>query len=130
MTHPSTTASPRAAASSLNVPSPEPADVDVQEAVVVDVDKGRPLLPHLRGVALVPHAGLVRHVLELPVAQVAEQAAALRLADDEDVGPAVAVIVADGDTRADRADLELAVARAPDAGIVVLVLRDDAGVLR
>ena len=50
-------------------------DVDIQEAVVIHIGKGGAKLPNLRRVTLVPDAGLVRHVLELEVAEIAEKAA-------------------------------------------------------
>jgi hypothetical protein len=51
------------------------------------------------GRALVADAGLLGDVLELEVAEVAEKPAALGLAHDKDVGPAVAVVVADRHAR-------------------------------
>ena len=104
----------------------EPADVKVEQTVVVHVDERGALFP-LAAVVLDACRG--RHVLEVPVAEIPEEAARLDLADDEDVGLAVIVVVADGHTRADRADVVFAVAFRPHARIVVAIRGDHAGAL-
>ena len=104
----------------------EPAHVDVQPAAVVDVDEGRALVPDARRGA---DPRLLRHILELVAAEVAEQPAALRLADDVDVGPPVAVVVADGDPGADRGGLELLVEVPAHPRVGIVVLGPHAGLL-
>ena len=121
----------------------ETTDVEIEAAVVVHVGEGRALLPVLRRIgervvaaadeSLHPaaggaagQAGAIGDVLELPVAEIAEEAAAAGLADGEDIGPAIAIVVADGDAAARRTVDELLVAARPHAGIVELVVGDDA----
>jgi hypothetical protein len=88
----------------------EPADVDVQPAAVVDVDEGRPLLPDPGRGALVSRPPPARsRPRTCPAAEVAEQPAALRLADHEQVRPSPSSVeVPDRDPGADRPGLELA----------------------
>ena len=107
----------------------EPADVDVEQPVVVHVDERRALFPDPGGRAVVADPGLFRDVLELPVAEIAKEAAALGLAHDKNVRPAVVVVVADGDAGADRPEIELTRTPAPDLRVVVLVLGAHAAVL-
>jgi len=108
----------------------EAGDVEVEPAVVVDVGEAGPLLPERCGF----HPGRTRHesgakrdVLEAPIPEIAKEARLLGLADDEEVGPAVIVVVADGDAGADRSEGKLLVALPPHRGIGVSVLGDDPG---
>src|SRR5258708_15481879 len=96
-----------------------PADIDVQQPVIIHVDKRRPLFPYGRSLALVFYPVLRRDISELPVAEIAKQPATLRLADHKYVRPAVAIIVADRDTRADCADGEFVIVTLAHAGILV-----------
>ena len=115
-----------------------PADIDVQQPVIVHVNERRPLLPDSRRLALVFHPGLRRHLFEFPVAEIAKQPATLRLADHKYVRPAVVIIVADRDPGADCADSEFVKVPVRHAGILVprrgfpgigiVVFGDDAGV--
>ncbi len=75
----------------------EPADVNVQPAVVIHVDKSCALLPDPGGIALVADPGFIGYILEFPTAEIAKQPAALSLAHDENIRPAVTIIVADRD---------------------------------
>ena len=108
----------------------EPADIDVEQPVVVHVDERRALFPDLGRLALVADAGLLRHVLELAVAEVAKQPAALGLADDKNIRPAVAVVVADRHAGADRTRLEFLKEITAHPRVVVAILRLDAGHFR
>ena len=108
----------------------EPADIDVQPAVVVHVDKRCPLFPDACRGALVTHAGPVRDILEFPSAEIAEQAAAFGLADDEQVRPAVAIVVSDRHAGAEGAKQKLLVEFAPHPGVGVTVFGPHAGHVR
>ena len=113
----------------------EPADIDVQEPVVVHIHERRALLPDRGGGALIPHPRPIRHILEPPVAQVAKKATALGLAHDKEVGKPVAVIVPYRHAGAHGADVEFvdAIRRDPRVraagrcrhGIGVVVLGGD-----
>ena len=104
-----------------------PADIDVQQAVVVHVDKSHPLLPDGGIGAFVADSGSLRHVFELEVAKIAEEAAAFGLAHDKNVRQPVAVVVPDGDPCADRTIFELLIKVSPHPGIVETILRSHAG---
>ena len=108
----------------------EPADIDVEPSVIVHVDKGCALFPDHGRVTLVAHPGFVRHILKFPSAEVAKQPAALGLAHDKDIRPAVVIIIADGHAGADRAHLELVITFSPHLGVGIPVLRDQPGLLR
>ena len=105
----------------------EAADVEIQPAIVVHIREGRPLLP---GTRRARHPGFLGHILELEATQVAVEMIRAGLADDEDVGPAVAVIVPDRDPRADGPEGKLAVMRAPHRGVVVMVYHGEARLFR
>jgi hypothetical protein len=107
----------------------EPADVDVQQPVIVHVDECRALLPDLGGRAVVADPGLFRDVLELPIAEIVKEPAAPGLAHDKDVRKAVVVIVADGHPGADRAEIELTRKPAPDRRVVVVIFGAQAAFL-
>ena len=107
----------------------EPAHIDVQQPVVVDVNERRPLLPDAGGLAFVAHARLLGDVFEMVIAQITEQPAALGLAHDEDVRPAVAVVVPDGHPRADRAVFKLMVKLPPHLRVGIVVRGHHAGLL-
>ena len=104
----------------------EAADVEVEPPVVVHVGEGRTLFPRAQRAG---HAGFFRHILELEPAQVAVEVVGTGLADHEDIGPAVAVIVPDRDPRADRPEGKFAVVRAPHRRVIVVVYLGDAGLL-
>ncbi len=105
----------------------EPADVKVKAAVIVDVDECRALLP---GVTRTGDTGLGGDVLEGPVPEIAIQVVGAGLADDEHIRPPVAVIVADRDPGADRAQGKLAIARGPHPRVGIAVHGRDAGLFR
>ena len=107
-----------------------PADINVQEPVVIHVGKGHPVLPDAGRRALVSNAGLLRHILELEIAEIVEQPAALGLAHDEDVRQAVVVIIPDGHPGPDRSLLEFLMEIGEHPGIVVIVRGQYAGLLR
>ena len=108
----------------------EPADIDVQQSVVVHVDERRALFPDAGSRARVADPGLFGHIFEFPVAEVPEKTAAFGLAHDEYVGEAVAVIVSDGNPGADRSALEFLIEFAPHLGVGVAVFRPHTGRFR
>src|SRR5690606_14301998 len=87
----------------------EPAEVEIEPAVVVHIGEGGTLFPDSGVGPGVAHAGTVGDVLEPEVAEVAEEPAAFGFADDEDVGATVAIVVPDGDARTDGTDFKLVV---------------------
>src|SRR5690606_19520925 len=116
---------------------------------VVDVDETRSLAPRVLascrflivgaektarpGDALFPAAGGFGDaggegdIFEAPGAEVAVQPGIAGLSDEEEVGAAVAIVIADRHAGADRAELELLVQAAPHPRIVVGVADGDAG---
>ena len=106
-----------------------PADIDVQQAVVVHVDEGRSLLPDHRVRPVIPDSGLLRHILELEVAEISEEPAAFGFADNKDVRAAVSVVVADGHAGADRSAFEFAREFPPHLGVRIIVRGHEAGLL-
>ena len=103
----------------------KPAEVEIETAVVVDIDKGGALLPDGSVRPRVGDPGAVRDIGKFPSAQIPIQPAGVRLADHKQVRPAVLIVVADGDPRADRSDREFLVPLPPHGGILVAIPHHD-----
>jgi hypothetical protein len=84
----------------LGIPLAVVGDEQIQQPVVVVIDPGGGYRPHfLAGVSAAAHAGLRRHIGKRAIAVVVEELVAVDVGD-EDVGPAVVIIVADGNAHA------------------------------
>ena len=102
----------------------EPTDIDVQQSVIVHVDKRRPFFPYSSRPSLVADSGSVGHILKFPATKVAKQPAAFGFTHDKDVRPAVAVIVTDGHAGTRRPERELWITSTPHLGIGIAILSD------